>query len=190
MKTIKSIFRFCTLLFESPLSAGIFSFIVYAVMAAQRGSITGVSTAPYFNYLADAFLHGQLSLYTLPPNLHDLALFNGQYYMYWPPFPAVVLLPFIALFGVGFSDVLFTLGVGALNVFLVALTLRVLDRKGILPLDPEQRGLMTIFFAFGTVHLFLASLGNVWFTSQVIAFLCCVLAYLAAVGLKGYPPSS
>ena len=186
MKTIKSIFRFCTLLFESPLSAGIVSFLVYAIIATFRGSITAVSSTPYFNYLAESFLHGQLSLYTIPPNLHDLALFNGQYYMYWPPFPALLLLPFIAIFGVGFSDVLFTLVVGALNVSLVALTLRVLDRKGILPLDPEQRGLMTIFFAFGTVHLFLASLGNVWFTSQVIAFLCCVLAYLAAVGLKGY----
>jgi hypothetical protein len=187
MQYIKNIFRFCLQLFESPLSAGIFSFMIYAVIAAQRGPITGVSTAPYFNYLTDAFLHGQLSLHVIPPNQHDLAFFNGQYYMYWSPFPAIVLMPFIALFGLGFSDVLFTLFIGALNVSLVAFTLRMLDKKELVLIDPEMRGLLTIFFAFGTVHLFLSSLGNVWFTSQVIAFLCCVLVCLAAVGLKGYP---
>ncbi len=179
--------KFFLNLFESPISAGIISFCIYALFASKRGPIFGVSSSPYFNYLADAFLHGQLSLRVVPPNLHDLALFNGHYFMYWPPFPAILMMPFVAIFGVGFSDVFFTLVLGALNVALVAYILRVLDKQNVIPVDAGERGLLTIFFAFGTVHLFLSSLGIVWFTSQVIAFLCSILAFLAAVRLKGYP---
>ena len=187
MRYIKSVLKFIIALFESPISAGVLSFFVYAIIAAQRGSIIGTSSAPYFNYLADAFLHGQLSLRLLPANLHDLAFFNGQYFMYWPPFPAVLLMPFVALFGVGFSDVFFTLVIGSLNVSLVAYTLRIVDKQSLIPIDANGRGILAIFFAFGTVHLFLSSLGIVWFTSQVIAFLCSILAFLAAIRLKGYP---
>jgi hypothetical protein len=187
MRYFKIFLKFISALFESPISAGILSFIVYAVIAAQRGSITGISSSPYFNYLSDAFLHRQLSLRLLPVNHHDLAVFNGQYFMYWPPFPAIFLMPFVALFGIGFSDVFFTLLIGALNVALVAYTLRIVDKKNLIPLNPDERSLLTIFIAFGTVHLFLSSLGIVWFTSQIIAFLCSILAFLAAIRLKGYP---
>jgi len=186
MRLIKKAFTFLIVLFESPISAGIISFIIYAIFAAQRGPITGSSSSPYFNYLADAFLHGKLSLRLLPANLHDLEFFKGQYFMYWPPFPAIVLMPFVAIFGVRFSDVFFTLAIGALNVVLVAYTFRVFDQLAIIPIDVNARGLLNIFFAFGTVHLFLSSLGIVWFTSQVIAFLCSILAFLAAIRLKGY----
>jgi hypothetical protein len=187
MRRLRCVWKFFLGLFESPVSAGIISFCIYAIFAAQRGSIIGVSSSPYFNYLADALLHGQLSLRIIPPNLHDLALFNGHYYMYWPPFPAILLMPFIAVVGVGFSDVFFTLVIGALNVALLAYIFRLFDKQDLIPLDADQRGLLTIFFAFGTVHLFLSSLGIVWFTSQVIAFLCSILAFLAAIRLKGYP---
>jgi hypothetical protein len=186
MRYVKNLLKFISALFESPISAGILSFIVYAFVAAQRGSITGTSSSPYFNYLSDAFLHGQLSLRLLPVNHHDLAVFNGQYFMYWPPFPAIFLMPFVALFGVGFSDVFFTLLIGALNVALVAYTLRIVDKQNVIPIDADRRSILTIFFAFGTVHLFLSSLGIVWFTSQIIAFLCSILAFLAAIRLKGY----
>jgi hypothetical protein len=185
MRRFNSVWKFFLGLFESPVSAGIISFCIYAIFAAQRGSITGISSSPYFNYLADAFIHGQLSLRIVPPNLHDLAFFNGHYYMYWPPFPAILLMPFIAIFGVGFSDVFFTLVIGALNVALVAYIFRLLDKQNLIPLDADERGILTIFFAFGTVHLFLSSLGIV--SSQVIAFLCSIMAFLAAIRLKGYP---
>jgi hypothetical protein len=187
MRYAKKALEFILALFESPLSAGIISFVVYALIASRRGSITGVSSAPYFNYLADAFVHGQLPLRVLPENLHDLVAFNGQYYLYWPPFPGILLMPFIALFGVGFSDVFFTLVIGALNVSLVAYIFRLVDRQNLISIDAKSRGILTGFFAFGTVQLFLSSLGIVWFTSQEIAFLCSILVFLAAIRLKGFP---
>ncbi|MEW6092453.1 MAG: hypothetical protein AB1531_00665 [Chloroflexota bacterium] len=186
MRYFNVVLKFIISLFESPITAGILSFFVYAIIAAQRGPITGVSSSPYFNYLADAFLHGQLSLRLIPSNQSDLALYNGQYFMYWPPFPAVFFMPFIAISGIGFSDRLFTLALGALNVTLVAYTLRVVDIKNLIPIDRDKRGLLTIFFAFGTVHLLLSSLGIVWFTSQIVAFFCSILIFLAAIRLKGH----
>src|ERR1700722_18001157 len=62
----------------------------------------------YYAQLTDSFLHGQLSLRTLPPpkllalpdpydpvangpyRLHDAILFDGKYYLYWGPAPALI----------------------------------------------------------------------------------------------------
>jgi hypothetical protein len=175
------------LLFETPVAAGVFSFLVYTILAAQRAPVTGTSIAPYFNYLADAFLHGQLHLRLIPATQHDLDLHNGRYYIYWPPFPAILLMPFVALFGVGFSDILFTLALGALNVGLVAYCLRLVDQNRLIPTTSFQRGILVLSFAFGTVHMLLAPLGMVWFTSQIVAFLFGTLAFVAALRLKGFP---
>lgn len=172
-------------LFETPIFAGITSFLVYASFALQAGPIWQTTKLAYFNYLADAFLHGQFHLRLLPPVVHDLAFFNGNYYLYWPPFPAVLLMPFVALFGVQFSDVFFTLILAAVNVALVAYFLRLLSIREIVSTQPWQRFLLVVFFAFGTVHLILARWGLVWFTSQIIAFLCGLLVYIIAIRYRG-----
>lgn len=174
-----------TLLFESPIIAGLVAFLVYALFAMQAGPIWQTTPLAYFNYLADAFLHGQLYLRLIPDLVHDLAFYHGNYYLYWPPFPAVLLMPFIALYGVQFSDVFFTLCLAAINVGLVAYFLRLLSDKGIVSTEPWHRFLLTIFFAFGTVHLILARWGLVWFTSQIIAFLCGLLVYIIVIRYKG-----
>jgi hypothetical protein len=173
-----------SLLWEHPVSCGILSLCVYGVLAAQSGRWWELSVYPFYNYLADAFLHGQLHLRFLPGSTRDLSYFNGRYYLYWSPFPAVLLMPFVALFGVTFSDKLFTLGIGAVNVALVALLLRHACARRVIRLRRIQRGLLTLFFALGTVHLTLAPYGRVWFTGQLIGFGCVALAYLAALSLN------
>ncbi len=70
------------------------------------------STTYYYDYLANAFLHGQPYLLVEPAKemlalpdpydplanvkwrLHDASLYNGKYYLYWGPAPALVLLVF------------------------------------------------------------------------------------------------
>jgi len=173
------------LLWERPKYAGVMAFAAYLVFAKVHGPVMRASGLAYFNYLADSFLHGSVSLLTLPSNVLDLCQFNGHYYLYWPPLPAIVLMPFVALFGIGFSDVLFTVVIGALNVSLIAVLLRVASSRGIAT-TRDRRAILVLFFAFGTVHLTLAPLGRVWFTAQVIAFLCVVLAHIAALKYKGF----
>jgi hypothetical protein len=158
---------------------------VYVAIAARHEGGLRPSPFPFFTYLADAFLHGQTSLRLEPPSAHDLSVVDGRLYLYWSPFPAVLMLPFVALWGVGFSDVLFTAVMGALNVGLVSALLRSATAKRLVRLSRLQRGILVLFFAFGTVHLTLAPFGRVWFTGQLVGFACVTLAYWAAIQLKG-----
>src|SRR5687768_4979442 len=108
-------------LWEQPVWSTLLALAVYSMLGARRPSPWSVTSYAYYNYLADAFLHGQLHLRVPAPQLHDLSFYNGHHYLYWAPLPAVVLMPFVAVFGVRFSDVVFTLALAALNVGLVAL---------------------------------------------------------------------
>src|SRR4051794_14432040 len=128
------------LLWERPVWSAVLALVVYSALAQHHAALWHISSAPYFNYLADAFLHGQLSLRITPPSTHDLSHFNGQLYLYWPPFPAILMMPFVTVFGIQFSDVIFTLGIGALNVGLIALLLRLARDRQIIRLSAIQRG--------------------------------------------------
>lgn len=171
---------------ERPLSAGLFALILYGMLAAAHGGVFRPSVVPYYNYLADALLHGQLALRLTPPTIHDLVLYNQNLYLYWPPFPAILLMPFVLLGGVNISDIVFTVVVAALNVLLVAAILQAAQNRKLIRLSALQRGLLVLFFAMGTVHLVLAPLGRVWFTGQLVGFVCVALAYWAALALRGW----
>src|SRR5918911_897732 len=106
----RSAARRCVLLWERPAWAAALALLVYSLFAAYHGALWR-SHHPYFNYLADAFLHGQLYLRLTPPTVGDLVWFHGRYYLYWSPLPALLLLPFVAIFGVGFPDIPFTLAI-------------------------------------------------------------------------------
>jgi hypothetical protein len=99
--------------------------------------------------------------------------------------PAVALMPFVAAFGVDFSDVFFNIGLGAVNVGMVAVLLQAANDEKIFEMDALSRGLLVLFFAFGTVHITLALFGRVWFTAQLLGFLFVSLAYIAALRLRG-----
>ena len=178
--------RYWLLLWEEPALAALMALGCYAALARAWGSPWHTSQFAYYNYLADALLHGQINLRVLPPTTADLSLFHGRYYLYWPPLPAILLMPFVALFGVRFSDVAFTIALGAANVGVVARLLRLAGRHGVAALNPTRRALLVLFFALGTVHVTLAPHGRVWFTGQLIGFLCVALGYMAALGRRGY----
>ena len=170
---------------EHPLFAFLFAFLVYFLFSTVVGKPFRVRDTAYFNYLADAFLHGQLYLRLIPVATHDLSYFKGHYYLYWPPIPAIVLMPFVALFGVGFSDVFFNVVLASLNVAMLAALFQAVDRAGLIPIPASYRALLLFFFTLGTVHLILAVFGKVWHTAQLLGFLFVGLAYLAAIELKG-----
>jgi hypothetical protein len=128
----------------------------------------------YFNYLADAFLHGQTHLRLVPPaSVHDLAVYGGRLYLYWPPFPAVVLLPFVAAFGLAVDQTFIAIVIGAVDVGIAFWLL------GRLPVRPAVRNLLAVFVGAGTALWYAASLGSTWYLAHVVA----VGLTLAAVGL-------
>lgn len=172
-------------LFESPWKAALTSGFVFLAVSFIYGRLGHQSDFAYYNYLADAFLHGKLWLRQLPLSTQDLSLFNGKYYLYWPPFPAIVLIPFIAIFGVQFNDVFITLLLGAVNVGLLAQLLRKACEVDFLRLTKVQRSILVFFFAFGTVHFTLVPFGRVWMTASLVGFTCVLLAYIAAMSING-----
>ncbi len=186
-KWYKHLFEF----FDNPIASAALALIVYAslgyvILSSLHKSIFKATDVAYFNYLADAILHGQLNLRIIPPLQTDLSLFQGKYYLYWSPMPAILLMPFIAVFGAGFSDFLVTIGLASINVGLISVLLRQGCKYHILDLSKAQRGLLVAFLAFGTVQITLAPFGRVWFTGQLVGFLFTILAYLAAISLHGY----
>ena len=173
-------------LWESPWGAALLAGLVYLLVSAYpSGRLFSQSFQPFYNYLADAFLHGQTWLRIIPPYMDDLVFFNGRFYLYWAPFPAIVLMPFVAIFGVQLNDVFYTALMAAINVGLVAQLLRTACHAEFLRLSKTQRAILVFFFAFGTVHFMLAQYGRVWYTGQIIGFTCVLLAYLSAFSLRG-----
>lgn len=100
LSNIKQIIKNSIYIFDNAYKTFFIVFIIYFLISFVNRNPWETSDLPYFNYLADAFLHGQLNFRMTPPSTHDLVIFNSKLYAYWPPFPALLLMPFIALFGI------------------------------------------------------------------------------------------
>lgn len=172
-------------LLAHPVVAGLLTLFVYLWRASIAPWGLGQTRFADFNWLADAFLHGHLALRSAPLDTRDLIDYGGKLYLYWPPFPAIAVAPLVALFGIGVSDVLYTAVIGALGVALTAATLATADRIGVAPLDAPRRALLTLTMAFGSVQLILAPAGTVWFTAQLLGWVCVLAAALAAFAMRG-----
>ena len=98
---------------------------------------------------------------------------TGRGMIPFPPLPAVVLLPFVALFGLAVDQGFLAVVIGALDV---AVAFWLLGR---LPLRPAVRNLLTIFVGAGAALWYAASLGSTWYFAHVVA----VGLTLAAVGV-------
>ncbi len=94
----------------------------------------------------------------------------------FPPLPAVVLLPFVALWGLATDDqAIFTI-LAAVDIAICWWTL------GRLPVRPAARTLGTVFLAFGTVFWFTAQLTTTWYQAHIVAVGLTLLAVGIAVG--------
>lgn len=185
MKNIKSAFYSMLYLLSKPGYAFIFAFIIYFFFSMLSGSPFRISNNPYFSYLADAFLHRQLNLRIIPQTNYDLSFFEGNYYLYWPPMPAIILAPFVGVFGINFSDVFFTLVISSINIAILTKLLEEFNFQGIISLDKDHHAMLILFFTLGTVHVTLAPFGNVWYTAQLIGLLFILLSYLTTTKLHG-----
>jgi hypothetical protein len=166
------------------------AFVVYALSAQVWAH--AVSLAPHYVYLAQSLLRGHVDLIQLPPTTYDLLHFNGQWFVAGSPMPSILMLPFVAIFGVGFSDVLFSVTLGAIDVALVYALLGVFihhedtetprkERKtpclcASVVISEQARRWITLLFALGTPFWYLASLGTYWFTAQVVVVFFALLA--------------
>jgi hypothetical protein len=154
------------------------SLFIFSATSADR--LLHPSAAPHFVYLADSLLHGQLDNRVAPPNDNDWIRTKDKTYVSFPPFPAILMMPFVALFGLQFNDVLFTLPFAALNVLLMFWVLRMFAREGFSPMGEKENLWLTALFGFGTVNFCSSVVGEVWFTAHVIGLTLTLLYILCA----------
>ena len=132
-----------------------------------------------FFYLADAFLHGRADIdVQLGPN--DVIPVGGRFYVPFAPFPAVALMPVVAVLGPvtadqvesGINAVLAAAGVG--------MCWWLLGRVGVARL--ADRFWLTVLFGFSTQILWVTTRGGVWHTGHLIAT---ILTFACLIELFG-----
>ena len=143
----------------------------------------------HFVWQAQAFLDGRAEI-DYPVAATDEAIGNaffqdvltverprggepGRGLIPFPPLPAILLLPFVAVFGLATDQQLIASVLGAIDVGLVWWLL------GRLRVSESIRLATTIFFGFGTVFWYTAQLGTTWWFAHVVA----LAPLLVAVGL-------
>lgn len=117
-------------------------------------------------YLADAFLHGRAWLdVQLGPN--DVIPAGGRFYVPFAPFPAIALMPLVALLGPLTADQVES-GVNALLAAAgVGMCWWLLGRIGVRRLS--DRAWLTVLFGFSTQILWVTTRGGVWHTGHLVA---------------------
>jgi hypothetical protein len=117
-------------------------------------------------YLADAFLHGRTWLdVRLGPQ--DVILRNGHIYVPFGPFPAIALMPIVALTGPAVADQWETGINAALAASVVGLAWWFTGRAGVRSL--VDRFLLAVLLGFSTQIWWVTTRGGVWHTGQLIA---------------------
>jgi hypothetical protein len=132
-----------------------------------------------FFYLADAFLHGRTWL-TAPLGPNDVIPIDGRYYVPFAPFPAIALMPLVAILGPVTADQLES-GVNAfLAAWSVAMCWWLLGRVGVR--RTADRVWLSALFGFSTQILWVTTRGGVWHTGQLIAT---ILTFACLIELCG-----
>jgi len=159
--------------------------VVFALVAGHDR----IATHTQFNHyahLANAWLHGRQDLANGPPGYaqgNDFAQFNGKTFISFPPFPALLMLPFVAIAGSpeNFQDgqfIVWLAGLGPAVLFLVLEKLRRTERSS---RSETQNIALAFLFAFGTVYFFTAVEGTVWFAAHVVGVACAAFYILFAL---------
>ncbi len=189
---------------KTPLAIYVVVAGVYVAMLGPR--IQGPTSDNHYVHLASSWLAGQLGVIdNRPPGNNDWACFDTSFddvcpqsafthttetqhwYVSFPPFPALLILPLVAIWGTALRDALvWALFAGFGPTFLYVL-LRDLSERKSSTRTPRENLTLTALFAFGTVFFFVAVQGTVWFAAHVVA--CFLLPLYLLCALEGRRPA-
>lgn len=120
---------------------------------------------------AQRWLQGGLDLGENYSHL-EIAAFGGKYYISFPPFPSMVLMPFVLLFGTATPDHLLCLLATLLGFFYaVKIAARFQKNSALYPL----------LLILASNYMLVAFCGWVWFMAQAFAFVLSLMAIYYAV---------
>lgn len=159
-----------------PIGVGVYAALVFWATAylwsAQRWD--------YF-YLAEAFLEGRTWI-PIFDRVSDSVVIDGRAYVPFAPFPAVVLMPLVWLFGVAALvpwEQVINVALAATGVTLCWATL---TRVGWL--QTRRRLWMVAFYAFSTPVWWITVMGGPWHFAQLVASVLSLLGLLEAFGQR------
>ena len=157
--------------------------VVYLGLPQLR--YAGDLSGQHFAELAQAFLRGRLAIEITPQALANGLVVeelipspvDGRFYCAYPPLPALVLLPFVAIVGEGLRVSLACRLVSVLNVLLFdAFLVRLPPRLGWRRLEIGPRVLFDLLFAFGTATWHVSVLAGDWHLAHTVALAALLLA--------------
>ena len=134
------------------------AFLVYFL------SSSGDTPYNYFTRLSHAFLTGHLSLAENPPWLNELIpTETGRFFVPYPPMPALLALPIVALLGTSFPQQIIAHLLGAGFCVFMAWTTFLITK------ERKKAIWIGLLAAFGNIIWFLAAVGSSWYLGQVTA---------------------
>lgn len=173
-------------LHEDRAGAGPATIVVGLLIALAAFGLYWLSNPVHYNqynhfvWQADAFLHGrawipfpQVATDTTPGNDYFQDVYpiaDGRVLLPFPPLPAIVLLPFVAVFGLATDQEAIAIGLAGLGVLAAWWML------GGLRVGLGVRALTTLVFATGTVWWWAAAVGSTWYVAHLVAVLFALLA--------------
>ena len=134
----------------------------------------------YYVYLAESLLQGRVDVPNLPSHYYDFVIFNDKKYIPFSYLPAAFVTPLVAIFGTHVSETRLSQVIGGINVFLLFL---LIAKIGV---SKNVATIVSLFFAFGTVHWYVSSIGWSWFFAHVLAIFFLLLALLEIFGKRRF----
>ncbi len=167
-------------LLDRPILVGsglvIASFVIYWFSAREFDAGRGD-----FFYLAEAFLGGRTYL-LFQPGPFDVIILDGRFYVPFAPFPAIALMPLVAILGAVTADQIESGINAALAAGTVGMAWWTLGRIGVTRLS--DRAWLTVLFGFSTQVLWITTRGGVWHTGQLIATLLTFACLIELLGTR------
>ena len=159
--------------FKPAYAAGLAAFAVTALLSHFRAT-------PYNNFvlLAAGLLHGHAWIDWPGPYIDALRYGAGRYYVIEAPLPALLLMPFVAIFGTQTNQTV--LGIVLASVA-VGAAWELGERFG---LHAKANAWICAFLLAGTDLLWCAMLGDVWFLAHVSAVCFTLLALVELAGKR------
>ena len=153
--------------------AGLCTIAVLGVFSGFRATVFD-----NFVWLADAWLHGKPYLPHFPGDYIDAIPYHGRAYVYEAPLPAVLVLPFVAIWGLHANETAVSIvlaGIGVAGAWRVA---------RLIGLSHRWTALMAAFLLFGTSYAYCAADGSVWFIAHSGAVAFTMLALAECLGSR------
>jgi hypothetical protein len=141
--------------------------VIFALVLAVYVAITPRTNPAYrhFVYIASAFLHGRVHLEGVPGHYHDIIKVGDRTYAPFPPVPALLILPVVAVYGEETDQGRVGQVVVAAAVALFVAGLRRLGQ------GRATRWFAGAALAFGSVLWPAAAIGTTWFFAQEVVVL-------------------